>query len=39
MTNLKVVERSTHFFSDDEDCIALYEHNDSYIYYLSLIHI
>ncbi|GFD79561.1 hypothetical protein KUL118_24230 [Tenacibaculum sp. KUL118] len=34
MTNLKVVERSTHFFSDDEDCIALYENNDSYIYYV-----
>ena len=34
MTSLKVVGSSTRFFSDDEDCIALYENNDSYIYYV-----
>ena len=34
MTHLSVVEQQKHCISDDEDYIALYENEGSYIYYV-----
>lgn len=34
MTHLSLVEQPKHCFSDDEDCISLYENEDEYIYYV-----